>query len=177
MKANTVSVPTSTEEHFVLLASTGIDPGNSGVALDGPDNVGNDFGIALGNSGVILDKPDKDRPPTAFISNDFKVFSGGRVPTFIDSGASDTMFISRNDFIEYTPITSCLGDSAKVEGGDFAILGEGKVKQWYLVEGQEKAITYTQALHTPALSANLISVSTFDKAGLTTTFSGGRGVI
>jgi len=99
------------------------------------------------------------------------------VPTFIDSGASDTMFISRDDFIEYTPITSRTGDSAKAEGGDFAILGEGKVKQRYLVEGQEKAITYTWALHTPALSVNLISVSAFNKAGLTTTFSGGCGVI
>jgi len=59
----------------------------------------------------------------------------------------------------------------------FDIIGEGKVKQQYLVEGQEKAITYTQALHTPTLNANLISVSAFDKAGLTTTFGGGCGVI
>jgi len=177
MKANAASVLTSTEEHFVLSALTGIDSGNSGVILDGPDDVGNDFGITLGNSGVILDEPDENRPSTAFISNDFKVFSGGKVPTFIDSGASDTMFVSRNDFIEYTPITSHTGDSAKAKGGDFAILGEGKVKQWYLVEGQEKAITYTRALHTPALSVNHISMSAFDKAGLTTTFGGGHGVI
>ncbi len=41
----------------------------------------------------------------------------------------------------------------------------------------EKEITYTLALHTPTLSANLITISAFDKAGLTTTFEGGCGVI
>src|SRR5258707_6261754 len=38
-------------------------------------------------------------------------------------------------------------------------------------------ITLTRALHTPTLNANLISISAFDKAGLTTTFGNGRGVI
>jgi len=74
MKANAASVPTSTEGHFILSASTGIDSGNSGVILDGPDDVSNDFGIVLGNSGVILNEPDEDRPSTAFVSNDFKAF-------------------------------------------------------------------------------------------------------
>jgi hypothetical protein len=44
------------------------------------------------------------------------------------------------------------------------------------VDGKPKEITYTRALHTPTLSANLISVSAFDKAGLTITFGGGRGL-
>ena len=42
---------------------------------------------------------------------------------------------------------------------------------------KEKEITYTRALHTPTLNANLISISAFDKAGLLTTFGNGRGVI
>ena len=75
----------------------------------------------------------EDQIPTAFISKDFQAFTGGKIPTFIDSGASDTMFVSHDDFVEYTPITSHTGDSAKVEDGDFAIVGEGKVKQRYLV--------------------------------------------
>ena len=159
-KANVASIPGCTEEHFILSAWTG--------------------DVTFGESGVIIDDPDQDDDedrPTAFISNDFKAFAGGKVPTFIDSGASDTMFVSRDAFVEYTPITSRTGDSAKAEDGIFDIVGEGKVKQRYLVEGQEKAITYTRALHTPTLNANLISVSAFDKAGLTTTFGDGHGVI
>jgi hypothetical protein len=38
-------------------------------------------------------------------------------------------------------------------------------------------VTYTHALYTPALNANLISISSFDKAGLTATFSHGKGII
>ncbi len=40
-----------------------------------------------------------------------------------------------------------------------------------------KSITFTHVLHTPTLNANLISISAFDNAGLTTTFGNGRGVI
>src|SRR6202522_4877492 len=43
--------------------------------------------------------------------------------------------------------------------------------------GKECKVTYTCALHTPSLNANLISISAFDKAGLTTTFSNGQGTI
>ena len=54
---------------------------------------------------------------------------------------------------------------------------EGQVVQRYFVDGKEKKVTYTHALHTPTLNANLISVSAFDKAGLMTTFGGGQGII
>ena len=95
----------------------------------------------------------------------------------MDSGASNTMFISRNAFNEYTLIASQVGDSAKAIGGGFEIVGEGNIIQHYQVNGQEQTITYTRALHTPSLNANLISISAFDKAGLTTTFSNGQGII
>jgi len=95
----------------------------------------------------------------------------------MDSGASDTMFISKESFVEYHNTPSRMGDSAKAVDGNFEIVGEGKVVQRYLVDGKEKEITYTRALHTPTLNANLISVSSFDKAGLTTTFGNGHGVI
>jgi GAG-pre-integrase domain len=70
-----------------------------------------------------------------------------------------------------------LGDSAKAKDGGFEILGEGSVYQRYRVEGKDRDITYTRALHTPALNANLISVSALNKAGLTITFGQGRGVV
>jgi len=147
VKANVASVLTCREEHFVLSAWTDVTPGGSGVILDELDQ-GNDMdmppfteGITFGESGVIIDDLDygnnEGDSPAAFISSHFRAFAGGKIPTFIDSGASDTMFVSCNDFIEYTPVTFCTGDSAKAEDGNFDILGEGKVKQRYLVEGKD----------------------------------------
>ena len=40
----------------------------------------------------------------------------------------------------------------------------------------ERKITYTNALHTPTLNANLVSIGALDKAGLTTTFGNGQGI-
>ena len=70
-----------------------------------------------------------------------------------------------------------MGDSAKAKGGDFEIVGEGNVSQRYLVGGGERNVTYTCALHTPSLNVNLVSISALDRAGLTTTFGNGEGVV
>jgi transposase InsO family protein len=122
--------------------------------------------------------PNIDENPMALMSKGFgSSFGNRKTPTFMDSGASDTMFVSKESFIEYAETTPRTGDSAKAKDGDFAIVGEGKVVQRYLVDGREKSITYTRALHTPTLNANLISVSAFDMAGMTITFGGGRGVV
>ena len=56
---------------------------------------------------------------------------------FMDSGASDTMFVSRDAFVEYKPTAVCTGDSAKATDGGFDIVGEGKVVQQYLVDGRK----------------------------------------
>jgi hypothetical protein len=93
----------------------------------------------------------------------------------MDSAASDTMFVSRDTFLNYTS-TSRVGDSAKADDGSFEIVGEGTVVQRYRVDGKDREITYTRALHTPALNANLVSVSALDRAGLTTTFGQGQGI-
>jgi len=95
----------------------------------------------------------------------------------MDSGASDTMFISKTSFNDYKVTTPRSGDSAKAVSGEFEIIGEGTVIKRYLVDGKEKKITYTRAIHTPSLNANLISVSAFDRAGLTIIFEGGCGVV
>ena len=141
-------------QHFVLSARIPDTPGHSGVLI-----------------GVLI-----DRPPMALISKGFENFQKGKVPTFMDSGASDTMFVSKDAFTEYKPITPRVGDSAKAVDGNFEIIGEGSVIQRYQVDGKERDVTYTRALHTPTLNANLVSVSAFDKAGLTTTFGNGKGV-
>jgi hypothetical protein len=129
-----------------------------------------------GQSGVIIDDDPISTPSKALISKAFLSFGKGEVPTFMDSGASDTMFVSRKAFTDYKPIESRVGDSAKAVDGGFEIVGEGSVSQRYCVDGRERAITYTKALHTPTLNANLISVSALDKAGLVTTFGQGKGV-
>ena len=110
------------------------------------------------------------------ISKGFQNFQKGAVPTFMDSGVRNTMFVSRDVFTEYKLITPHTGDLAKAENGSFKIIGEGNVIQEYQVNGKEQQITYTHALHTPTLNANLISVSALDKAGLTMIFGNGKGV-
>ena len=114
--------------------------------------------------------------PVALISQGFQALGKGNVPTFMDSGASDTMFVSREAFSRYKPIVPRAGDSAKAVNGTFEIVGEGNVTQSYKINGMERKITYTNALHTPTLNANLVSVGALDKAGLTTTFGNGQGI-
>jgi hypothetical protein len=156
--ANTNSGMTSgTAEHFVLSVQTLNTPGNSGIVFDDLETL-------------------ETHPHLALISKGFQTFGKGNVPTFMDSGASDTMFVSKSNFNKYTSITPRFGDSAKAVDGGFEIIGEGNVTQQYRINGKEHNITYTRALHTPTLNANLISVSALDKAGLTTTFGGGRGI-
>ena len=151
MKANAASASYPEDHHFVLSVTVDAEPGTSGVILE-----------------------TENERVTALISHGFNSFQQGKTPTFLDSGASDTMFISRKDFDEYVSTSSRTGDSAKAKDGNFDIIGEGKVTKHYLVNGTEKAITYTRALHTPTLNANLILVSAFDKAGLTVTFGNRR---
>jgi hypothetical protein len=128
-----------------------------------------------GQSGILIDDP-IDLPSMALISKGFENFQKGKIPTFMDSGASNTMFVSRDSFTEYKSVTPRVGDSAKAENGTFEIVGEGSVVQNYHVDGKEQKITYTRALHTPTLNANLVSISALDKAGLTTVFGSGQGV-
>ena len=142
-------------EHFVLSARV--------------SNIG-------GNSAVIVDEIDA-LFTMALVSKTFGHFHDGKVPTFIDSGASDTMFVLKDDFSVYKTVTPRSGDSAKAVDGAFEIIGEGTVIKNSIVDGREKKITYTRAIHAPALNANLISVSAFDRAGLSVTFGGGHGIV
>ena len=147
-----ITPATKQPEHFILSARIPNTPGKLGVLIN-------------------------DGRSAALISNGFQQFQKGKIPTFMDSGASDTMFVSRESFNDYKSITPRAGDSAKAVDGSFEIIGERTVVQHYLVDGQERDITYTRALHTPTLNANLVSISTFDRAGLTTIFTNGKGII
>lgn len=136
-----MNIPTPGQtDHFVLSAQTLTTPGQSGVLIDNPS----------------------EYPHMALVSKSFQSFGKGTIPTFLESGASNTMFVSRGAFIEYKPVDSRFGDSAKATDGNFEIVGEGNVTQRYIIDGKEQNITYTCALHTPTLNANLISISAFD---------------
>src|ERR1700678_2063061 len=161
--SNTASPTPSQAKHFVLLAQVhnAQTPGQSGVLID--------------------DHPSDPSTPSdhasvALISQGFQNFQNGNTPTFLDSGASDMMFVSKDVFVEYKPVSARLGDSAKANDGGFEVVGEGNVVQRYKIDGTERNITYTRALHAPGLNANLISVSALEKAGLTVTFEKGQGI-
>ena len=186
-KANAASTTTgNSSEHFVLSARVASTPGTSGVLIHEDISFEETFDTESfvlstnipktpGNSGVIVHKDDDK--PMALVSKSFQEPAKDTTPTFMDSGASDTMFVSKEAFTEYTTTSPRTGDTAKAVDGGFEIIGEGKVTQTYLVNGETKTVTFTRALHTPALNANLISISSFDRAGLFTTFGNGRGVI
>ena len=158
----------STTEHYALSVFINDTPGRSGVVIDDDEDP------------IIISPEHCDNPITtpsrSLISRAFMSFKQGEVPTFMDSGASDTMFVSREAFTEYKPIAPRVGDSAKAVDGGFEIVGEGSVVQKYCCDGKEKSVTYTRALHTPTLNTNLISVGALDKAGLTVTFGQGKGI-
>src|ERR1700678_2480146 len=161
--SNTTSPTPSQAKHFVLLAQVhnAQTPGQLGVLID--------------------DHPSDPSTPSdhasvALISKGFQNFQNGKTPTFLDSGASDMMFVSKDVFVEYKPVSARLGDSAKANDGGFEVVGEGNVVQQYKIDWTERNITYTRALHAPGLNANLISVSTLEKAGITVTFEKGQGI-
>jgi len=187
LKANVVLIaPSATTDHFVLSAWVYDRTGDeaTGILLDNLDDVltavksSLENGTSEGSPGILIDDLDEDVVDIeislkAFISRTFGNFGPAEIPTFMDSSASNTMFVSKESFSEYWATPVHTGDSAKADNGDFEIVGEGKVTQRYMVDGKEKQITYTRALHIPTLNANLISVSAFDDAGLTITFGGG----
>ena len=185
-KANAAATTTNTSdnipdkvEHFALSVQIPITPGQSGIVIEdnrSPPGTLIDDGITS-EPEILFDDDPSPHPHMALISKGFQSFDNGKIPTFMDSGASDVMFVSRNAFSSYTALPSPrMGDSAKAKDGGFEIVGEGAVSQRYKVDGKERAITYTRALHTPTLNANPVSVSALDKAGLTTTFGQGKGV-
>ncbi|KAF8190712.1 hypothetical protein K438DRAFT_1971012 [Mycena galopus ATCC 62051] len=80
----------------------------------------------------------------------------------IDSGATEHCFWRREDFAEYHPVESRQGNAA--EGSKFRILATGVVRKFLTYQGQRKEIAFN-AIHTPDITANLISISKLDAKG------------
>ncbi|KAF7770864.1 hypothetical protein Agabi119p4_6838 [Agaricus bisporus var. burnettii] len=97
--------------------------------------------------------------------------------TLLDSGASDHCVVQRDCFIQYKPVLPPrLGNSAG-EGSTFNIDGSGTAVLW--VNGREATskILLGEALHTPQLRSNLISVSKLVAKGYKVNFEGGSAFV
>ena len=106
----------NSSKHSVLSARVVSTPGTSGVLIheDIPftNTICKETGSFVlltnipktpGNSGVIIHED--DNTPMALISKSFQELAKDTIPTFMDSGASDTMFVSKEAFAEYTTMS------------------------------------------------------------------------
>jgi hypothetical protein len=95
--------------------------------------------------------------------------------TYIDSGASDHCFVSRADFgSDYVAFNVPREGQSASKGAKFRILGQGSVTKVVESPGVRTTLKFSSVLHTPDLTANLISVGRFDIAGFTVAFGNGR---
>ncbi|RDB17165.1 Retrovirus-related Pol polyprotein from transposon TNT 1-94 [Hypsizygus marmoreus] len=94
-----------------------------------------------------------------------------KVVTYADSAASEHCFVDRGDFETYVPFHGDAGATA-TKGGKFTIAGKGRVNKRITFDGRVVLLTF-DAIHTPDLSHNLISIGRLDKAGCFTVFGGG----
>lgn len=91
----------------------------------------------------------------------------------VDSGATEHCFWRREDFSEYHPIESREGNAAG--GSKFRILATGVVRKTFTYQGQKKEIVL-DAIHTPDITANLISISKLDSKGYAVEFVNGKAM-
>jgi hypothetical protein len=95
------------------------------------------------------------------------------VPTYADSAANKHCFTNRSDFSTYhTLIQPDEGQSAS-KGGHFRIIGHGAVTKTIVSGSLKTTITFRNAVHTPDLIANLVSISKLDEANCWALFGGG----
>ncbi len=106
-----------------------------------------------------------DPAGTAFMTTTFEGCTPSVILTFMDSGASNYFFRNRDDFTEYTPVAFCTGSSAIEGKGMFEILGQGTVTKTFRLDGNDIKLTFKNALHSPSLAANLVSVSADEPLG------------
>ncbi|EDR06963.1 uncharacterized protein LACBIDRAFT_328359 [Laccaria bicolor S238N-H82] len=81
-----------------------------------------------------------------------------------DSGCTTYFFKSRNVFSIYKSLDKTIGQSSMV-GANFRVLGMGTVEIKVVHENVEHTLVFTNALHAPDVTANLISISRMDLAG------------
>jgi hypothetical protein len=121
-RVNAATSNTNVIDHFVLSARASRLAGESGVITDGDNDI---LSITL-------------------VSKGFESFGKGRIPTFMDSGMSNTMFVSLEAFSAYKTNPLHSGESAKASDGNFDIIGEGTLsRKW----DREKVVIHPRYSH------------------------------
>ncbi|KAJ7695304.1 hypothetical protein B0H16DRAFT_1351106, partial [Mycena metata] len=87
-----------------------------------------------------------------------------------DSAATDHCFWKREDFAEYYPVER---EGKAAEGSKFRILGTGVVRKTITYMGEKKQLTLN-AIHTPDITFNLVSISKLDASGYSVEFGRGK---
>ncbi|KAG6851865.1 hypothetical protein C0991_005393, partial [Blastosporella zonata] len=95
--------------------------------------------------------------------------------TYADSAASRHFFTDRANFITYETAPPGIADGLVANGGIFCVEGIGRVRKMVEIEGRKIELTLDNALYTPHLDHNLISIGCLDKKGCTVMFGGGHG--
>lgn len=125
-----------------------------------------------------------DTTPTASVSSistshdqfDFMALIADTTPTmqgnvtYADSGASDHCFINREDFATYRNITETSGQTAQANTR-FKIIGRGTVYKNITHNGKTTVLELTDCLHTPDLTANLVSIGRLAQKGVIVSFT------
>lgn len=96
-----------------------------------------------------------------------------RLITYADSAASDHFFVERSDFVTYNPYIERQGSTAAPY--KFPILGTGNVRKSTIYKGKRVELMFENALHTPTLVHNLVSIGRLDVSGKSVLFGNGVG--
>ena len=94
-----------------------------------------------------------------------------QVITYANSAASEHCFMNLADFVTYEPYEG----SGKIatKGGQFTILGTGRVIKCAIYNKHIIKLSFKNAYHCPDLSHNLIPIGHLDKAGCFSVFGAG----
>lgn len=96
----------------------------------------------------------------------------GSLDSFADSAASEHYFADRSDFHDYIEEPH-QGETAT--GDKFRILGRGTVRKVAISpDGKRTNVSFTEALHAPDFTHNLVSIGRLDRMGYTVKFGGGK---
>ena len=94
------------------------------------------------------------------------------ITIYADSTASDHCFVNIDNFSTYIPFTRKSGTTATADG-IFNIQGTGTIRKQVVFNERVINIAFENALHTPDLSHNLMSIGYLDKAGCYSVFGSG----
>jgi len=95
-----------------------------------------------------------------------------KILTLLDSGASDHCFITKSWFLSYNMISPSRRGNSAGKDSTFTIDGTGVAEFSTTIDGIVSRIKMNNALHTPQLWSNLISVSKLVGKGMTVAFEG-----